>query len=110
MDSGELPLFIYGSLLDAALRAKVIGHLTWVTPATLRGYERDKRRYWFIRSRDAASVEGAVLMSLTADDLQALDRYEEVPRLYTRQRVRVRLADGSERECQVYLPTGWERN
>jgi hypothetical protein len=108
MNSPQLPLFIYGSLLDAGHRTEIIGRPLDAIPATLNGYERGKRRYWFIRPRADAVVEGAIVTGLTAGDFTTLDRYEEVPDLYTREPVRVILADGSERECQAYLPAGWE--
>jgi gamma-glutamylcyclotransferase (GGCT)/AIG2-like uncharacterized protein YtfP len=108
--SSELPLFIYGSLLDPNHRAEIIGRPVAAVAASLHGYERGKRRYWFIRPCGNGTVEGAILTDLTAADIEVLDRYEEVPRLYTRELVTVTLADGSELECQVYLPTGWERD
>lgn len=103
----ELPLFVYGSLIDAEHRAEIIGRPVEALPAALPGYERGKRRYWYIRARHGALVEGAILTELTAADFAALDEYEEVPALYTRERVRVRLRDGPEQECWIYVPTGW---
>jgi hypothetical protein len=110
MNPSQLPLFIYGSLLDAGHRAEIIGRPIDAILAALNGYERGKRRYRFIRPRADAVVEGAILTGLTASDFDTLDRYEEVPELYTRGPVTIALTDGSEVECQVYLPTGWERD
>ena len=103
----QFPLFIYGSLIDAEHRAEIIGRPIEAWPATLNGYERGKRRYWYIRARSDATVEGAILTGLTAAELATLDEYEEVPTLYTRERISVIPDDGPERECWVYLPTGW---
>lgn len=88
---------------------EIIGRLVEAIPATLSDYQRGKGRYWFIRSHKGATTTGAILSDLTRADLIALDEYEEVPTLYTREQVRVRLDDDSERECWVYLPTGWEQ-
>jgi gamma-glutamylcyclotransferase (GGCT)/AIG2-like uncharacterized protein YtfP len=110
LSSSELPLFIYGSLLDADRRAEIIGRTSCGIPAVLHGYERAKHRYWFIRAREGAIVSGAILTDLTPAELATLDAYEEVPDLYTRERVSVTLAGNSIRECLVYLPTGWERD
>ncbi len=103
----QLPLFIYGSLIDPGHRTEIIGRPIEALQATLIGYERGKRRYWYIRARLGSAVEGAILTGLTAAELATLDEYEEVPTLYTRERISVTLDDGSERECLVYLPTGW---
>jgi gamma-glutamylcyclotransferase (GGCT)/AIG2-like uncharacterized protein YtfP len=109
MASTEFPLFVYGSLVDADHRAEIIGRRVEVIPATLKDYERGKGRYWFIRPRVGAVTEGAILGNLTDAEFFTLDGYEEVPVLYTRERVSVTLGGGEERECWVYLPTGWEQ-
>jgi gamma-glutamylcyclotransferase (GGCT)/AIG2-like uncharacterized protein YtfP len=105
----RLPLFVYGSLADPKHRAEVIGRTVEAVPATLKGYERGKRRYWFIRPREGAATRGAILSNLTDAEFAALDEYEEVPTLYTREQITVTLGGGENRECWVYLPTGWER-
>jgi gamma-glutamylcyclotransferase (GGCT)/AIG2-like uncharacterized protein YtfP len=108
LDRPPLPLFVYGSLSDPLHRAQIIGRTVEATPATLRDYKRGKSRYWFIRSQVGAITEGAILSDLTGAELAALDKYEEVPILYTRERVNVTLLRGEEQECWVYLPTGWQ--
>ncbi|MGA2409825.1 MAG: gamma-glutamylcyclotransferase family protein [Candidatus Binataceae bacterium] len=107
MDSTQLPLFIYGSLLDPDQRAEIIGRPVEALPATLEGYDRGKRRYWFIVQSPGAATAGAILQRLAPADLATLDVYEEVPELYTRERVSVILDGGAHCECWVYLPTGW---
>jgi gamma-glutamylcyclotransferase (GGCT)/AIG2-like uncharacterized protein YtfP len=108
MGSAQLPLFVYGSLIDPVHRAEIIGRMVEAVPAILEGYERGKRRYWFIRPRAGAATSGAILSDLTGKELAALDKYEEAPTLYTRERVSVTAHNGEDRECWVYLPTGWE--
>jgi gamma-glutamylcyclotransferase (GGCT)/AIG2-like uncharacterized protein YtfP len=109
MESTQFPLFVYGSLADAYHRAEIIGRPIDAIPATLKDYERGKGRYWFIQPKAGAMTTGAILSDLTGTEFAVLDQYEEVPMLYTRERVRVKLDDDSERECWVYLPTGWEK-
>ncbi len=46
-----------------------------------------------------------MLSGLDARDFVVLDRYEEVPHLYTRERIAVVGADGAALACWVYLPT-----
>jgi gamma-glutamylcyclotransferase (GGCT)/AIG2-like uncharacterized protein YtfP len=109
VDSAQLRLFVYGSLVDPEHRAEIIGRTVEAVPATLKGYERGKGRYWFIRPLAGVVTAGAILNDLTGTELALLDTYEEVPTLYARERVNVTLPGGEERECWVYLPTGWEQ-
>ncbi len=98
-------LFVYGSLLDGAHRASLLGGEVAGARARLEGYARLRARYFYIVQRAGAVVEGLVLDGLKERDFALLDRYEDVPRLYTRARVAVVGADGAELRCWVYLPT-----
>jgi gamma-glutamylcyclotransferase (GGCT)/AIG2-like uncharacterized protein YtfP len=98
-------LFVYGSLLDAAHRAEIIGRRVETAPATVRDYERVRRRYYFIRKRPGGLTPGLLLLKLTRRDFDALDRYEEVPSLYTREKIEVASDDGANVRCWAYLPT-----
>jgi len=102
-------LFVYGALLDAKLRGRLLGRKLPGEPALLAGYERGRKRYFFVAPRAGASVPGEILSELLPDDFAVLDRYEAVPRLYTRQRAQVRNASRERVTCWIYLPTGWER-
>jgi len=100
-------LFVYGSLLDPARRQEIIGRQVETIPATLPGYELHRRRHFYIRKHPAKSVSGLLLLNLTPQGFEELDRYEEVPRLYTREIVYT-LDDGGNRvQCWVYLPTAF---
>jgi hypothetical protein len=103
----KLPLFVYGSLIDPAHRAEVLGHPSDGVPATLHGYARARSRYWYVTRRAGAQTEGLVLTDLDAHDFTTLDRYEEVPTLYTRDQIDVVDAAGALIRCWVYLPTAW---
>ena len=98
-------LFVYGSLLDAAHRAELLGREIAAAPARLAGYERRRRRYYYLVARDGAETEGLVLSGLVDGDFEILDLYEEVPRLYTRERIMVVGAAGAAIGCRIYLPT-----
>ncbi len=98
-------LFVYGTLLDAAHRAQAIGREVATIPATIRGHERGRNQHFYLRKRAGSETQGLVLLGLTAAELALLDHYEEVPVLYTRERVEVSAADGSPVRCWVYLPT-----
>jgi gamma-glutamylcyclotransferase (GGCT)/AIG2-like uncharacterized protein YtfP len=101
-------LFVYGALLDAKLRGRVLRREPRSEPARLPGYERGRKRYFFVAPRAGASVPGEILSELSPDDFAVLDRYEAVPRLYTRERAQVLNATGLWVSCWIYLPTGWE--
>jgi len=76
-------LFVYGTLVDPARLDEVLGHrhAGERLAARLDGYQRivsPAYAYPFLVQATGCSVEGVVLMDLSAYDLQALDRYEEV--------------------------------
>ena len=98
-------LFVYGSLLDPVRREAIIGRRVDTMPAALRDYELGRARYFYVHRRRGASTAGLLLLNLTPDDFQALDRYEEIPRLYTRDKVEVFDQSGHLLRCWVYLPT-----
>lgn len=105
--SGNHPqtrVFVYGSLLDSARRRQILGHEVRILPARLDGYERARGRYFYIVKRPGAETAGAILLGLDARDLAALDRYEEVPNLYTREPVTVSTNGGGRMTCWCYLP------
>lgn len=105
----EATLFVYGALCEPVLARELLGREVARQPATLAGFERGRRRHFFIRPRAGATTRGFVLRGLSARDLAILDQYEDVPRLYTRERAEVTVARGVHLLCWVYQPTGWER-
>ena len=100
---------MYGALLDAKLRRRLVGRELRAEPAQLSGYEKGRTRYFFVVPRAGASVTGEILSELLPDDFVVLDRYEDTPLLYTRERAQVQNLAGEQVRCWVYLPTGWER-
>jgi gamma-glutamylcyclotransferase (GGCT)/AIG2-like uncharacterized protein YtfP len=102
-----LALFVYGSLIDPVHRAEILGHTAAGIAAVLRGYMRGRSRYWYVLNREGAETEGLLLNDLDAQDLAALDAYEDVPTLYTRELVEAAGADGTSVRCWIYLPTAW---
>lgn len=110
MDDNENEmLFVYGSLMNPAQRFELLRRPVDAIPARLAGYARGQKRYYFIARRRDAVTDGAVLEGLSAHDLAILDEYEEVPTLYTRERIEVTAADNRKIECWIYLPTDWAR-
>jgi gamma-glutamylcyclotransferase (GGCT)/AIG2-like uncharacterized protein YtfP len=101
---GEGALFVYGTLLDAAHRTSLLGREVAASPARLGGYERLRGRYLYIVRRAGAETPGLVLSGLGERDFAVLDRYEHVPRLYTREKIEVADAGGAALRCWVYLP------
>jgi gamma-glutamylcyclotransferase (GGCT)/AIG2-like uncharacterized protein YtfP len=97
-------LFVYGSLLDEARRVEILGRKVATAPARLAGYERRRGRYFYIVERPGAETAGLVLSGLGERDFAVLDRYEEVPRLYTRTKVEAAGCGGAALRCWVYLP------
>jgi gamma-glutamylcyclotransferase (GGCT)/AIG2-like uncharacterized protein YtfP len=107
VENDDQLLFVYGSLMDPAERQRLLGRPIEAIPARLPGYVRGRRRYYFVAKQANAVTEGAILEGLSARDLAILDVYEEVPKLYTRERIEVVATDARKIECWIYLPTGW---
>jgi gamma-glutamylcyclotransferase (GGCT)/AIG2-like uncharacterized protein YtfP len=88
-------VFAYGTLIEPGLLDRVLGHkhLGERLAARLVGYERisvPAYPYPYVVPRPGASVDGVLLMDLSAYDMQALDRYEEVKSgVYRREAVEV---------------------
>jgi gamma-glutamylcyclotransferase (GGCT)/AIG2-like uncharacterized protein YtfP len=101
----DATLFVYGSLLDPTRRDEIIGRRVETAPATLRDYETGRARYFFVRNCRGARTTGLLLLNLTSRDFRRLDRYEETPRLYTREKIEVTDENGVDVRCWVYLPT-----
>ena len=107
MDNDNEILFVYGTLTNPAERMRLLGRAIIASPAQLAGYARGQKRYYFVAKQSGAITKGAILEGLTTRDLKILDNYEEVPTLYTRDRIEVVAADGAHIECWIYLPTDW---
>jgi gamma-glutamylcyclotransferase (GGCT)/AIG2-like uncharacterized protein YtfP len=100
-------LFVYGSLLDHGRRRQIIGRRVDTVPATIRDYQLGSARYFFIRQVQGVSTPGLLLLNLTPEDFERLDRYEELPRLYTREKVEAFDEGGHKIRCWAYLPTAF---
>ena len=108
--NGDEALFVYGSLMNPVERQRLLGRAIEARPAQLLGYVRGRKRYYFVAKQAGAATDGAILDGLTTGDLAILDAYEEVPTLYTRERIEVLAADGGKIECWIYLPTEGARD
>lgn len=87
------PVFVYGTLLVDEILLAVLGRTVTRTPAVLHGYFRgtiDGQVYPGITPHEGSSVLGAILGSLSASELTALDEYEG--ELYERKPVAVLVA------------------
>jgi gamma-glutamylcyclotransferase (GGCT)/AIG2-like uncharacterized protein YtfP len=88
-------LFVYGSLVDPRCLDEVLGHVHAGERlrAQLAGYERlatGAFAYPFIVAAVDRRVDGVLVMDLSADDMQVLDRYEEIAAgMYRRELVEV---------------------
>src|SRR5579884_1952967 len=105
MDSDLAGLFVYGTLLDAARRERLLGHPVRTLPARLVGYRVARGRHYYLVAALDHCVEGLILLDLSAADLAILDRYEELPQLYTRETVEAIAPSGEKLKCWIYMPT-----
>lgn len=109
-ESGEGALFVYGTLTEQAFRERMLGRPVNAIHARLPGFERGRTRHFYIVPREGAVTDGLILFGLTAADFAMLDRYEEVPTLYTRERIEALDSDGWRIGCWVYMPTRWAQS
>ena len=110
MKNDDHLFFVYGSLMNPAERLRLLGRPIEASPARLPNYARGRKRYYFVAEQPEAVTDGAILEGLTARDLAILDDYEEVPTLYSRERIEVLTADARKIECWIYLPTNWSKD
>jgi gamma-glutamylcyclotransferase (GGCT)/AIG2-like uncharacterized protein YtfP len=95
------PLFMYGSLRDPRIRARLLGNRADLTtcPAVLHGHARQivpNFDYPFVLPAGPdARVDGELLLGLLSADYTTLDRYEDVDGgLYARAAVMVETPNG----------------
>jgi hypothetical protein len=103
--SEETRLFVYGKLLEEPVRRRLLGRTIALEPATLPDYQRRLGRYFYIIKIDGARTPGSILDGLSAADFEVLDRFEDVPRLYLREKIDVLDAQGASVRCWIYLPS-----
>jgi gamma-glutamylcyclotransferase (GGCT)/AIG2-like uncharacterized protein YtfP len=96
-----LPLFVYGTLRDPRVRARVLGERPGLTTcqAILNGYARQVVSgfdYPFATPAEPdARIDGELILGLADADYPMLDQYEDVDDgLYVRAAVTVQTADG----------------
>ena len=106
----EVPLAVYGTLLDAEVRRLVLGRCMG-RPAVLHGWERvyvAGEVYPGIRRREGASVNVTVLRGLGRGALARADAFEGAE--YTREVLPVACNDnGAAGEAMVYVPAATVR-
>jgi hypothetical protein len=99
--------FFYGTLLDADVRALVLGAAApaALEAATLTAWRRvahPRETYPMIVPAPSAAVEGAIARGLAADTVARLVTYEGPE--YRIAAVEVRLADGTGVAAEVFVP------
>jgi gamma-glutamylcyclotransferase (GGCT)/AIG2-like uncharacterized protein YtfP len=97
-------LFVYGTLLWPDRRKELLGHDVAASPARLDGYRVIAGRYLFVVREAGAITRGLILRGIAGAGLGILDRYEDTPRLYTRELIDVQGEHGKSERCWIYLP------
>lgn len=103
----DLPLFIFGTLMDEDVLSAVLGHVMPPRnrePAIARGWRRpviSGRTYPMLSPHPGGRVEGVLLRGLDERDRDRLDYYEGPE--YRLGLVEVRLADGAKCSALAYL-------
>lgn len=99
-----MELFVYGTLVNPALVRSLTGKTVSAKPARLTGFRRFQNpgSYPYILPSPDDCVEGVILCSLDAADLEKLDRYEAEGDLYFRTEIEVQ-TDCGPRRCETYV-------
>jgi gamma-glutamylcyclotransferase (GGCT)/AIG2-like uncharacterized protein YtfP len=103
-DPTDGDLFVYGTLLLAAVIEALIGRVPPRVPATLPGYRRYRvigEVFPAIAAEPAARVDGLVYRGLDQAEWGILDAFESS--IYTRVRVEVRTAPGTAMTADAYV-------
>lgn len=100
-----MDLFVYGTLRDGDLVHSLTGRRFASEAAVLPDFARIEPAggYPYVLPRRGARVDGILLRDIDEPSLAALDEYEEEGRLYRRERVVVRRADGQTSSCFTYV-------
>ena len=98
-------VFAYGTLLAPSHQRRLFGRLITWERALLRGWKKLRcvGRYYGVVRRKGAQTKGGILV-LSREQLAIADRWERIPRLYRRRRVRAAV-EGRTLVCWVYVPS-----
>ncbi len=102
-EEGPELLFAYGTLQHREIQNILFGTVCLMRTAVLRGWKLhvSPEGWLFIKPDPMGSVSGS-LLELNTAALRAADLWEEVPVLYQREKVVVRLEDSGELETWAY--------
>jgi gamma-glutamylcyclotransferase (GGCT)/AIG2-like uncharacterized protein YtfP len=98
--------FAYGAHVNVRNMTRVARGAIVIGPAWLPGHRLVFKTFAAVVPDPQSRVPG-VLYDITAADVRALDRYEEVPTLYRRAEVTVETDDGAQ-TAMIYLRDGGE--
>ncbi len=100
-------IFVTGKLMDPEFVRNVTGRYIPFTAAVARNYARGergrgKKKILLLESRPGGIVIGVLLLKLTRSDMDALDRFEQIPQLRHRSTIRVTVG-ALERDAVTFL-------
>ena len=100
-------IFVTGKLMDPEFIREVTGRHIPFTAAVARNYARGergrgKKKTLLLEPRPGGIAVGVLLLKLTRADMDALDRFEQIPQL--RHRATIRVTTGAlERDATTFL-------
>lgn len=99
--------FVWGFLMDPRFVQGITGRPIPLAPAVIRGYRRetvvtDGGRAFRLVPEQNGMVLGVVLVGPSREEVEALDRFEQVPQVMVRKRIDVLVGD-QVREASIYL-------
>lgn len=99
--------FVWGQLMDPEFIQGLTGSYIPFSPAILSGYQRKcvKRGGGLdfrLKKASGGVTQGTALLRMGKKDIEILDKFEEVPRVMVRKKIKVMLGD-LKREAYIYL-------
>jgi hypothetical protein len=99
--------FVWGFLMDPRFIQGLLKRVIPFAPAVLRGYRRESfiregKRGFRLTPSENGIVSGVVLIDPSDEEVAALDRFEQVPKVMVKRRVEVTIGD-LVREANIYM-------
>ncbi|HSB07250.1 MAG TPA: gamma-glutamylcyclotransferase family protein [Thermodesulfobacteriota bacterium] len=98
--------FVWGKLMSPHFIEKLLGHSLPFCPAEIQGYARaPSGDFYALRKKKGATTQGVVLLGLAEGDVAGLNKYEQIPDVMERRRIRVSMGT-FKRKAFFYIKKG----
>ncbi len=99
----KISLFVYGTLKDKSIFKLIIGHDATFKDSFLLGY-RQTSKLKIKKGNKDDKVVGKLVENITKSDLETIDQYEVIGKLYNRKKLMINIGNGENKLAWVYVP------